>query len=170
MSRGAGRVQRIIEALFNANPASCFTTDELMEACFPGVAHEKRHRVSVLRAAENAARRMRWDGFPSSHRGRLLVYANTLNLTSYATARIRARAGRWGIRQDAIAATMADTTGRGHAALIAPGGTWWRYIEANRLEYAGQHDEAKAMRDGLDKEAREFWTALKDVMAGSGRR
>jgi hypothetical protein len=53
MSRGPGRVERAIRALFDAHPDEAFVTDELCEHCYPGVTIEKKHRVAVLRAAWN---------------------------------------------------------------------------------------------------------------------
>src|SRR4051812_21944990 len=81
MSKGPGRVERIIAAAFTANPTKVFTVEELTRLAYPGAysgegfdemvawakvtgAPEptiaKRHRVSVLRAARNVARRLWW--------------------------------------------------------------------------------------------------------------
>ena len=53
MSRGPGRIERAIRALFDAHPDAVFVTDELCEHCYPGVSVEKKHRVAVLRAMGN---------------------------------------------------------------------------------------------------------------------
>jgi hypothetical protein len=54
MSRGAGRIERAIRALFDAHPDLAFVTDDLVEHCYPGVAAiERKHQVSVLRAARS---------------------------------------------------------------------------------------------------------------------
>lgn|SRR4051794_27528183 len=81
MSRGPGRIERAIEAAFQANPHRAYTGEELVrlaypdaysgEACDhsvawasvtgapePGVA--KKHRVAVYRAAHNVAARLLW--------------------------------------------------------------------------------------------------------------
>jgi hypothetical protein len=54
MSRGPGRIERAIRALFDAHPDQAFTTDELCEHCYPdGRPVERQHRGAVLRAAKN---------------------------------------------------------------------------------------------------------------------
>jgi hypothetical protein len=53
MSRGPGRIERAIEALFASQPGRTFSTEELVEAAYRGVNRtEKKHRVAVLRAAK----------------------------------------------------------------------------------------------------------------------
>ena len=53
MSRGPGRIERAIRALFDANPDAAFTTDDLCRACYPARRVEHKHRVAVWRAAHN---------------------------------------------------------------------------------------------------------------------
>src|SRR6266446_2342787 len=98
MSRGPGRIERAIEALFVAEPGRTFSTDELVEAVYRGVNRiEKKHRVVVLRAANKVAERMHWakwqcerlgqgDGWGRSPSlsGRGAVYVNLLDVRSYA--------------------------------------------------------------------------------------
>ncbi len=50
MSKGFGKIERAIIAAFTANLDAHFTTSELCGICYPGIWHEKRHRVAVLRA------------------------------------------------------------------------------------------------------------------------
>ncbi|MHB2165644.1 hypothetical protein [Alsobacter sp. R-9] len=49
MSRGPGRVQRAILALFSETPKAILSTAELCAAVY-GTTPDKRHRVAVLRA------------------------------------------------------------------------------------------------------------------------
>jgi hypothetical protein len=59
MSRGPGWVERAIAAYFEAEPSRTFSTDELVEAIYHDVERvEKKHRVAVLRAADNVIKRM----------------------------------------------------------------------------------------------------------------
>jgi hypothetical protein len=52
MSRGPGRIERAIRALFDAHPDRHISTDDLVAHCYPGINHiERKHRVAVLRAA-----------------------------------------------------------------------------------------------------------------------
>jgi hypothetical protein len=54
MSRGPGRLERAIRALFDANPDLAFVTDELCEHCYPDARPiQRKHQVAVLRAAWN---------------------------------------------------------------------------------------------------------------------
>ena len=50
MSRGFGRVQREIVALFEVDPDGAWTTTELCKRIYPVQEVEKRHRVAVARA------------------------------------------------------------------------------------------------------------------------
>jgi hypothetical protein len=68
MSRGPGRIERAIRALFDEHPDEAFTVDDLCLACYPGLRRasqpwvpgeppprwiERKHRVAVWRAAHN---------------------------------------------------------------------------------------------------------------------
>jgi DNA (cytosine-5)-methyltransferase 1 len=61
MSRGRGRIERAIAAAFEAEPRRAFSVEALARIAYPDIEGvEKRHRVAVIRAAENIARRMGW--------------------------------------------------------------------------------------------------------------
>ena len=58
MSRGPGRIERAIKAAFDAEPTRVFTTEHLCARVYPGVdAIEKKHRVSLIRAAKRVIQR-----------------------------------------------------------------------------------------------------------------
>jgi hypothetical protein len=83
VSRGPGRIERAIWALFDANPDGVFFTDELAEHCYPDAVIERKHMVAVLRAAWNVVERnpdwgVRW----LAQRGRQFVWFNQASLTS----------------------------------------------------------------------------------------
>jgi hypothetical protein len=59
MSKGAGRVERAIAGVFEAEPDNAFTVEDLCDRAYPGELVEKKHRVAVLRAAKNPTR---WQG------------------------------------------------------------------------------------------------------------
>ena len=60
MSKGPGRVQRIISQMIAEEPEGAWTTDEICRRVYPdGASVDKKHRVAVLRAL----RRMK---FPSN--------------------------------------------------------------------------------------------------------
>ena len=56
MSKGPGRVSRAIEAILEAEPDNAFSVEDLCDRVYPGINRvEKKHRVSVLRAANLVA-------------------------------------------------------------------------------------------------------------------
>lgn len=58
MSRGPGRVERAIKAAFDAEPNRVFTTEHLCARVYQGVTRiEKKHRVSLIRAAKRVLQR-----------------------------------------------------------------------------------------------------------------
>jgi hypothetical protein len=60
MSRGPGRVERAIKAVFDAEPSRIFTTEYLCAQVYAGApAIEKKHRVSLIRAAKHVVQRER---------------------------------------------------------------------------------------------------------------
>ena len=57
MSAGPGHVMRTIEAAVEADPEGAFTIKDLSRLAYPGEEIEKKHRVAVIRAMRNFARR-----------------------------------------------------------------------------------------------------------------
>src|SRR6185312_1628273 len=58
MSRGPGRVERAIKAAFDAEPTRVFTTEYLCTLVYGGaIKIEKKHRVSLIRAAKRVLQR-----------------------------------------------------------------------------------------------------------------
>lgn len=58
MSRGPGRVERAIKAAFDAEPTRVFTTEYLCNHVYAGATKiEKKHRVSLIRAAKRVLQR-----------------------------------------------------------------------------------------------------------------
>jgi hypothetical protein len=58
MSRGPGRIERAIKAAFDAEPTRVFTTEHLCSHVYAGVTEiEKKHRVSLIRAAKRVIQR-----------------------------------------------------------------------------------------------------------------
>jgi hypothetical protein len=89
MSRGPGRIERAIRALFDANPDLAFVTDELAEHCYPGVPVERKHQVAVLRAAQAIIEGdPDWRAWRIEGQGRGWVFLNHASMQSYALARL----------------------------------------------------------------------------------
>jgi hypothetical protein len=58
MSRGPGRIERAIKAAFDAEPTRIFTTEHLCSRVYAGAPMiEKKHRVSLIRAAKRVLQR-----------------------------------------------------------------------------------------------------------------
>jgi predicted transcriptional regulator len=55
MSRGAGKIERLIKDLFDADPGRIESTADLCRAVFGIEIIEKKHRVAVLRALKSVA-------------------------------------------------------------------------------------------------------------------
>jgi hypothetical protein len=58
MSKGAGRIERLVEHILKDTDRS-FTIEEICRLAWPDVASiEKKHRVAVLRAAKSVRKRL----------------------------------------------------------------------------------------------------------------
>ncbi len=89
MSRGPGKIERAIRALFDAHPDEAFVTDELVEHCYPDVIGkiERKHQVAVLRAARQVIADDRdWDAWRINGMGRGWVFVNRDSARSIAFA------------------------------------------------------------------------------------
>src|SRR5258706_13508600 len=90
MRRGPGRVEQIIEAVFETEPDNAFTIEDLCDRVYPGEPIEKKHRVSVLRAAKQVAkRRSEIDTMTGERLGGTLICIDQYCVLSYAMARLK---------------------------------------------------------------------------------
>jgi hypothetical protein len=91
MSKGPGRVSRAIETALEAEPDNAFTVEDLCDRVYRGINRvEKKHRVSVLRAAKAiVARRAEIGLMTSEGLGGTLVVFNRCQVLSYAMARLK---------------------------------------------------------------------------------
>jgi hypothetical protein len=157
MSRGRGRIEQVVEALFTSKPSETFSTDELVEAVYRGVNRiEKKHRVAVLRAADKVANRLHWQrwqcerwGISGGVAGRGSIYVNMLDVHSYALGRLRVDNFNAGL---SIAQLEAELHKDIWAKRIKRGGTYWLFVE--------QH-KAKAGLIKLDRETKRMVRAQK---------
>jgi hypothetical protein len=170
MSRGLGRIERAIEALFTAEPSRTFSTDELVEVVYRGVNRiEKKHRVAVLRAADKVAKRSHWEKwkcertfqggyYEASLAGRGAVYVNMLDARSYGLGMLRicydnARESRSTAELEA----MLDDKD------FAPGGSWWFAVEEAKIKFGIAVDRETqrliAARKKSSEEGRQEWVA-----------
>src|SRR5260370_37211150 len=90
MNKGPGRVEKIIEAVFAAEPDNAFTIEDLCDRVYPGELIEKKHRVSVLRAAKRfAKRRGEIDTITGEGLGGTLIFFDQYCVLCYAIARLK---------------------------------------------------------------------------------
>lgn len=165
MSRGPGRIERAILAAFEADPDNAFTTRELIERAFPGLNRsEKKHQVSVLRAAKKMiARGNGFDFWKGECLGGQLVFFNRYNVLSYAMARLKAdflnqycsedpRIPDWCKKTEKDLRDMLAGRGRQgprYLGLVSKGGVWQQVVAANIAERDGNAKRAVAIRAKL---------------------
>jgi hypothetical protein len=176
MSRGPGKIERALDALFDAERDDAFTLEELCERVYPGVNRiEKKHRISVARAARRVLGRgpeiYCWRG---GGLGGELVYSRMDEVLSYAMGQLKADWFTYYRTKDErilphrrkeegdLRALLAE--GR-YQDLVAPGGAWWRHVEMFRARRDGDHERLAPLL--VEEEA---VTKLLDAMAGAIRR
>jgi len=156
MSRGPGKIERIIRAVFAAEPDNAFTTEDLCDRAYPGVNRiEKKHRVAVLRAAQQLEARgdaiwcIKGDGL-----GGTLIFFNPYHLPSYAMARLKTTS--WYRTHDTRRSRYEPWDETRLRAKLAPGGddrkhideggVWWRHVEIHKAVRDGDTERAEALR------------------------
>lgn len=161
MSRGAGRVQRIIEEAFSV-PEKSYTLLDLFRYAYPEAEDlEKKHQVAIKRAAAKVCLKTGWKTWRRDTRGRGYVYYDPCDLISYATARLKAdernyQSQDWWIREfnpktdEDILASLAE--GGRHHKLIVEGGTWWRFVQIAIAERDGDEDTFRKLKGEADAE------------------
>src|ERR1700693_2983195 len=153
MSRGLGAVQRKIAEVLAANPDEAFPVEELSQQIY-AVPAEKKHRVSILRAAKALKNRsFGWTG--SSGFG--YVFFNVASVMSYGRARLKAR-GHWAGDIDARLAPGGD-----HYKDIGEGGQWWLRVQKWTAELnkdTARLQELKPMLDAMEEARRQEMAAM----------
>ena len=158
MSRGPGRIERAIEAIFDAEPDNAFSTDDLCWRVYRGINRvEKKHRVSVTRAAwKIAQRRESLECLRSDALGRTSVWFDKTNVMSYAMGRIKTDMFTYYHGNDPRVSWRSSESdlrkqlepgGKNHD-LVVPGGSWWHHARSSR-------DEIEARRAGDDERLRQ---------------
>jgi hypothetical protein len=182
MSRGPGRVERALRALFDASPDRAFFTGELTRHCFPNVRPiERKHAVATLRAARKivaADPDWRCERHPFLAPS---VFFNHGNLQSYAPARMIQRAtydGPLSQRLYREPGTLGEIWGRVMAALAdpkyqkevtLPDGRWWRECQLHCAERDGDAETAAALKARAEAETTRGPAELAALLAGLRR-
>jgi hypothetical protein len=151
MSRGPGRIERVIADAFTNNPSATFTVADLAASAYPGVNRiEKKHRVAILRAAWSVYRKLGWTAMREDRLGGELVFCNSLDVRSYALAFIRCHSryhphgGRTPLHEleERVDNPNAPNT---EWPNMQPGAVWARSVEINKARFIGDHETAKAL-------------------------
>jgi len=152
MSKGPGRIERAIRVAFTENGSRSYSVMELAAIAYPGVNRiEKKHRVSVIRAANNAANALGWWYWQAEAPGHPLYYCNPLDVRSYALCRIRVSYLGSRDDQDHLERLLDDpSVHNSRWAWIQPGGAWFQHVEINRARREGDEAKADAMNVELN--------------------
>jgi hypothetical protein len=183
MSRGPGRIERIITEALLANPSAIFTVPDLVVLAYPDAPEimrirphrwqryverrdfEKRHRSAILRAAKKAIPRAGWDVMKAEAPGGPPVFFNPCDLASYNHA--RRRADRWYFDQPGRLAEHLANPDEHHRALLAPGtGVWWQFVEAAKLRRDGRAVEAEAIDRQREQDSAALLEGLERRISG----
>jgi hypothetical protein len=191
MSRGHGRVQRAIEAVFATEPDNAFLLSELCERVYPGLNRiEKKHRIAVARAASGIP------GLAHMHRETLggeLVFYRPASVMAYAMARLKSdRFGpgaayrnnddrpvkqtvwhgvditswrQYDIPSDQIFREML-APGGSHHKYIVEGGAWWRFAAAEHARLSGDIATYERLKQEQKAEWDEFTEGMRAAFAG----
>ncbi len=166
MSRGPGKIERAIEAVFNEAPEWAYSVDDLIDRVYPGLNRiEKKHRVSVLRAAHKVLTRMTdWSWFQSESVGGTRVFFNLYDPTSYGAARVKTdgstryrssdpRTPKHWVRTDSYVRAMLSPGGKEYKNIVAPRGVWWKHTQMRIAERDGDTSQGSL---ALFREQRAF--------------
>jgi hypothetical protein len=152
MRRGSGRAEQIIEAVFAAKPDNAFTIEDLCARVYPGEPIEKKHRVAVIRAAKEVAKRYgEIDTMIGEGLGGTLIFFNQYCVLSYAMARLKSSSYRTNNQGRSLRENEADlrakiAPGGLDYELIAPGGAWWRHVEERIARRDGDTDKVERLK------------------------
>ena len=178
MSKGPGRIERALAAIFDCERDNAFAVEDLAERIYPGYPDlqgepvAKRHRVSIIRAARNLARRRQEiECVARGAWGRTaLVFFRHDEVMSYAMSRLKAdRFERyrnhdprldWTRDEADLRRRLADER---HRELVGPRGAWRRHVDiflaqrdgdtekGARLEAEGEAALGSGMRSAFAK-------------------
>jgi hypothetical protein len=145
MSKGPGRIERAIEAIFANDPDNAFTVVELCRLIYPSKyswhGPPKKQRVAVTRAAKGVVKRHpELDWWRAENRGGSLIFLNHERVLAYGMARLKQRP--WGLSPWKTNADFRkELQNKGNTELMAPGGFWWFFVQEWIAERDG--DQAK---------------------------
>jgi hypothetical protein len=167
MSKGLGRVGRAIEAALIAEPDNAFTVDDLCDRVFPGIDRvQKKHRVSVIRAAKSVAKRhANFESVRSEMLGGTTVFYVADNVMSSAMGRLKSDNlhgyrnshpnPRWVSDTEQELQARLIEGGKDHRHVVA-GGCYWRQVEEWKAKRSGDTETVQRLQAESDREMEEL--------------
>src|SRR6516162_3115214 len=135
MSRGPGKVERIVEQTLRDADRS-FSVEELSLLAYPGIDRaEKKHRVTVLRTLDNVAKKIPLRRMTTLRPPWRLIVSNLLNVRSYAHARLREE--YWSAERSLEQIEHILSDHEVQSELLEPGTRWWIEVEIEKAETEG---------------------------------
>ena len=145
MSRGPGRIEQSIGALFEGAPSIVFTVEDLAMIVYPGGNRpEKWHRVAVLRAGRHVAARLWWACRRREAPHGEIVFFNLLDVRSYALGRLRCDFANNDLTLGELERLIDDpSVHRSAWRLVQPEGAWSKHVKANLARRDGNEELAE---------------------------
>lgn len=141
-----------------AEPDGAWTTEERCERVYPETNRvEKKHRVSVLRAARRVVENdPDWVLTCSKSLGGQRVLMSWADVRSYALGRLKSenqyKSNDTRLRWSYSAKELADTLETEHyQKLMAPGGDWWRHVHRHIAEPDGGAEVSERLTEAEQK-------------------
>ena len=140
-----------------------WTIEDLAERVYSGVNRvEKKHRVSVLRAAKKIVDHdSYWELWSGRGLGGTLILVNCGNVHSYGLGRLKSgglegyrsrdlrKPDHWISTEEGLSATL-EPGGSNHR-LIVPGGSWWRHTQMHIARRDGDVERLAALEEEQDR-------------------
>ena len=150
MSRRPGRIERAIAEAFERNPQATFSVAELAPYAFPSVhSLSRKHRVSIIRAAESVAWRLHWRGEHERRPHGEIIYSNLLDPRSHRLGMLRRD---FCYNRDDLAALHRAL--EEDASELVARGVWWLHTQIHRANIQGDEATSLALRKELEKRAK----------------
>ncbi|HEV2898829.1 MAG TPA: hypothetical protein VGX71_13535 [Pseudaminobacter sp.] len=155
-------MQQVIEKMMDERQDDMLLVADMVAACYPGSNRaEKKHRVSVARAAWSACRRKGWTYRHIQTPGGMNVYYNPGSVRSYVLAKfLRADFNNQHIADGELRAIVDGRSPPRHWHQtyldgMQPGGAFWLHVEIWKADLDGRTEDAAMHREALDGRIRE---------------
>ena len=164
MSKGPGKVQRVILDLMAAEPDGAWTVEDLCERVYLGINRvEKKNRVVVLRAVRKIIDGDEdWTLYQSENTGCTMVLVNLANVMSYALGRLKADGSNhyrdrrtqrfvphWVRSEEQLREQLGPGGNRYH--LVEPGGPWDQHVAIHIARRDGDAAKVEELQQDLNR-------------------